>query len=339
MLYLTGTTAVYQNSLFGVLEVNITLKSRGIIKGINLGGWMSQCDYSRERLDNFVKENDIKQIADWGFDHVRLPIDYNIVQDNDGSVIEDGYNRIDKVVELCRKYGLKLVIDLHKTAGFSFDFGEPESGFFDNSEYQERFYILWEEIARRYGHDTDNIVFELLNEVTDESFIGKWNEIADICIERIRKIAPEVIILLGSYHNNAADTVQFLNAPHDDRIVYNFHCYEPLKFTHQGATWTPDIIPEERMRFEDSETSEAYFEELFSTAISTAEKYGTTLYCGEYGVIDIVSAEDSLKWFKVINKVFRKHGISRAVWNYKEMDFGISDSKYDGIREEILKYL
>jgi len=93
---------------------------------------MSQCDYSRERLDNFVKENDIKQIADWGFDHVRLPIDYNIVQNNDGSVIEDGYNRIDKVVELCRKYGLKLVIDLHKTAGFSFDFGEPESGFFAN---------------------------------------------------------------------------------------------------------------------------------------------------------------------------------------------------------------
>ncbi|HOC34848.1 MAG TPA: glycosyl hydrolase family 5, partial [Ruminococcus flavefaciens] len=52
------------------------LKSKGIIKGINLGGWMSQCDYSRERLDNFIKENDIKQIAEWGFDHVRLPIDY-----------------------------------------------------------------------------------------------------------------------------------------------------------------------------------------------------------------------------------------------------------------------
>ena len=35
---------------------------------------MSQCDYSRERLDSFITEKDIKQIADWGFDHVRLPI-------------------------------------------------------------------------------------------------------------------------------------------------------------------------------------------------------------------------------------------------------------------------
>lgn len=106
------------------------LKSRGFIKGINLGGWMSQCDYSRERLDSFITEKDIKQIADWGFDHVRLPIDYNIIQNNDGSVIEDGYSRIEKAVETCKKYGLRIVLDLHKTAGFSFDQGEKEIGFF-----------------------------------------------------------------------------------------------------------------------------------------------------------------------------------------------------------------
>ena len=315
------------------------LKSRGIVKGINLGGWMSQCDYSQDRLDNFIKESDFQTIKAWGFDHVRLPVDYNIIQNEDGSPMESGYKRIDNVVELCRKYGLKLVLDIHKTAGFSFDYGEEESGFFNSEHYQELFYKIWEEMAKRYGHDTDNIVFELLNEVTDAEFIGKWNEIIKKCMARIRAIAPDVIVLVGSYHNNAADTVQFLDAPYDDKIVYNFHCYEPLKFTHQGATWTPDIIPEERMKFEDSVTSEEYFENLFSTAIAKAEKHGATLYCGEYGVIDIVGAEDSIKWFKIINKVFEKHGISRSVWSYKEMDFGISDSKYDGTREELLKYL
>lgn len=315
------------------------LRSRGIIKGVNLGGWMSQCDYSQERLDNFIKESDIEKIASLGFDHVRLPVDYNILQNRDGSPIESGYSRIDNVVELCRKYDLKLILDLHKTAGFSFDYGEEESGFFDNEHYQELFYQLWEEMARRYGHDTDNIVLELLNEVTDAEFIDKWNKIIRKCMARIRAVAPDVIVLVGSYRNNSADTVQFLEAPYDDKVVYNFHCYEPLKFTHQGATWTPDIKPEERMAFEDSVTSEEYFEELFSTAIAKAKEHGTTLYCGEYGVIDVVGAEDSLKWFKVINKVFEKYGISRSVWTYKEMDFGIADSKYDGTREELIKYL
>ena len=51
------------------------LKEMGFYKGVNLGGWFSQCDYSRERLDNFITEKDFAQIAAWGFDHVRIPID------------------------------------------------------------------------------------------------------------------------------------------------------------------------------------------------------------------------------------------------------------------------
>ena len=37
----------------------------GFKKGINLGGWMSQCDYSKDRLDNFITEPDFKTIASW----------------------------------------------------------------------------------------------------------------------------------------------------------------------------------------------------------------------------------------------------------------------------------
>jgi len=133
--------------------------------------------------------------------------------------------------------------------------------------------------------------------------------------------------------------VRFLDKPYDRNIVYNFHCYEPLLFTHQGATWTVKIDPEKRMSYENSGTSEEYFEQLFSSAISKAEADGTSLYCGEYGMIDVASAQDSLKWFRAINNVFEKHHIARSVWNYKEMDFGISDPKYDGIRSELLKYL
>ena len=55
----------------------MTLTELGFRKGINLGGWMSQCDYSPEHLDTFITEPDFAQIAEWGFDHVRLPVDFN----------------------------------------------------------------------------------------------------------------------------------------------------------------------------------------------------------------------------------------------------------------------
>ncbi|MCR4794779.1 MAG: glycoside hydrolase family 5 protein [Ruminococcus sp.] len=312
----------------------------GFYKGINFGGWLSQCSYEKKHLDTFIKENDFNVIAAWGADHVRVPFDYNIIENNDGTYSDEGFGYLDKAVEFAKKYDLNIILDLHKTAGFSFDYyGEDESGFFDNPEYQERFYRLWEEVARRYGSLSSYVAFELLNEVTDASFIDKWNRIVKECIGRIRKIAPDTLILVGSYHNNSADTVQFLDAPYDDKIVYNMHCYEPLKFTHQGAYWTDAIVKEERMSFEESVTSEEYFEQLFSTAIAKAEEFGAGLYCGEYGCIDVVSPEDTIKWYKTINAVFEKHGIGRAAWNYKAMDFGLADARLDGVRSKLLKFI
>ena len=30
-------------------------KFKGYMHGINLGGWLSQCDHTKERYDNFIK--------------------------------------------------------------------------------------------------------------------------------------------------------------------------------------------------------------------------------------------------------------------------------------------
>lgn len=312
----------------------------GFYKGINFGGWFSQCDYSKDRLDNFITEEDFKKVSEWGADHVRIPVDYNIFENDDGTYKNDGFERIEKAVQLCRKYGLNAVIDLHKTAGFSFDnYGENESGFFEKAELQERFYRLWEQLAQRFSAYEDNIAFELLNEITDRDFIDEWNRISLECIKRIRKYAPRNLILVGSYWNNSAEAVKDLAAPADDRVVYNMHCYDPLKFTHQGAYWTDMINKDDRFSFEEAEITPALFEKLFMSAIEKADKHGVPLYCGEYGVIDICSPEDIVKWFRCINSVFEKYGIARCAWTYKGMDFGFTDSRLDSVRDELLKYI
>lgn len=40
---------------------------KGYQKGVNLGGWFSQCDYSEDRFNNFITEDDLKslQAGDW----------------------------------------------------------------------------------------------------------------------------------------------------------------------------------------------------------------------------------------------------------------------------------
>jgi len=315
------------------------LTKMGVLRGVNLGGWLSQCDYSAQRLQEFIKAEDFARIASWGLDHVRIPVDYNVLEDAQGGYDAPGWERLDFAFAQCEKQGLKAVLDLHKTAGFSFDKGENEAGFFDSAAYQERFYRLWEEIARRYGHLSDRVVFELLNEVTKSEYIGEWNRISNEAIRRLRVYAPNTLVLVGSYHHNSAHAVKDLAAPQDDRVLYNFHCYEPLEYTHQGAPWVEFLDQAARVPYAACGADEAFFEERWASAIEAAERNHTTLYCGEYGVIDRVAPEDAVKWFRAINAVFVKHGIARAAWSYKQMDFGIGDSYWDGCREELLKYL
>ena len=338
---------------------------KGYRKGVNLGGWLSQCIHTEEHYETFIREKDIEQISSWGMDHVRVPVDYDLVEDKDGVPREQGFEHIRDAVSWCRKYGLNMILDLHKTAGFSFDSGEMEAGFFESEAYQERFYRLWEKFAEYFGKETDMLAFELLNEVTDKAFCETWNRISGECIRRIRRIAPSAFILVGGYYNNSVEAVKDLAMPADDRIIYNFHCYEPLVFTHQGAHWVSSMDTSFRIPIsasfgemreawnrmgisasaglsdypDSTELNSGYFEEMFAEAIRVAEERNVPLYCGEYGVIDRAAPEDILAWYRLIHKVFEAHGIGRAAWTYRAMDFGISDTRMDGVRSELVRNL
>ena len=64
-------------------------KLLGFTHGVNLGGWLSQCDHTKERYDTFIVEDDIKEIKSWGLDHIRVPVDYNLVEDEEGNYLEE----------------------------------------------------------------------------------------------------------------------------------------------------------------------------------------------------------------------------------------------------------
>ena len=340
----------------------------GFSKGVNLGGWLSQYDEtSKEYYDTFITEEDIRQIAGMGFDHVRVPVDYPVLEKEDGTPLEDGYAYLDKCAAWCRTLGLHMLIDLHKTYGYSFDPLDRKmdrEAFFRNSALQERFYALWRKLAARYAHDTDMVAFELLNEIVSPHVAEEWNCIADRAVEEIRRLAGDAWVVIGGVRYNNVTSVPMLHKPLDEHIVYNFHCYEPLIFTHQKAYWvdnmpsdltveypgsleiirrTSELLPEELAAavYDEGIVSigPEFFEHLFLPAIEAAEENGAPLYCGEYGVIDRAPQQSALRWHQDIHAVFEKYRIGRALWTWKKKDFGLTDSHYDEIREELVKCL
>ena len=86
-----------------------------------------------------------------------------------------------------------------------------------------------------------NKVLVIISIKNNYEFKDKWNRIASECIKHIRRISPTIKILVGGYYNNAACAVKDIDVPIDDNIVFNFHCYDPLIFTHQGAYWVQNM--------------------------------------------------------------------------------------------------
>ncbi len=336
---------------------------KGLRRGINLGGWLSQCVHTKEHYDSFISQDDIKRISTWGLDHVRLPVDCEAIETEDGIINEDGFLYISTCLEWCKKYGLRMILDIHKAAGYTCNnaFNEANN-LFKNEALQRRFVGIWAELARRYGNEKDAVVFELLNEVVEADYSEPWNKLARKAIETIRQYAPETQIIIGGIEWNSVRAVALLDEPYDDTIIYTFHFYEPFAFTHQNASWVPEtkgfaieypatiedyrkaaeIIGEKAAFIFKNDVKEMglpLLEQLIMEAVTVAEQRGAALYCGEYGVIDQASAQSTLAWYRDMHRLFEKYHIGRAAWSYKEMDFGIEGKHYEEVFDGIVESL
>ena len=339
----------------------------GFQKGVNLGGWISQY-YRRdeEYFNTFITEEDIEEIAALGFDHVRVPVDYNVLEDEEGNVLEAGFKHLEDCRRWCADRGLNMLIDLHECYGYSFDplKDMDRRAFFYDEALQARFLNLWREIAERFKDHADQIAFEPLNEIVLYDVAQAWNDLAGRYIKLMRSIIPDCRLVIGGVCYNSVLTVPLLDLPTTEGIIYNFHCYEPLIFTHQGAYWVDGMPEDFRIGYPRTleeyrqtggilsadlggavfaegirEIGEAFFEDIFAPAIEKAAKDDVPLYCGEYGVIDLADNADKLRWLKDIHAVMNKHGIGRALWTYKERDFGMQDEQFADIREEFIRIL
>ena len=334
------------------------MNKTSLYQGVNLGGWLSQYEvYSLEHFRQFITESDIEQIASWGMDHIRLPFDYPLLEDDDqpGVYKESGFDFVEACVAWCQRSGLRVVLDMHKAPGFSFD-EVSGSSLFGSTIMQERYLALWDELARRFrGRYTDTLAFELLNEVALPSS-GPWNELATQAIVRIRAYDPSRLIVVGGNHHNSLEQLPELALPADEHLLYTFHFYRPFAVTHQRAHWLPLLLhygksvdypgaasgleqalqnsPEDEPMIRaalGTEVGKPLDKTFVRTALLPAFDFmtetGQPLYCGEFGVISAASPGTQVNWTRDVVEVLEEYGIGRAYWSYNELDFSLVDEK------------
>ena len=324
------------------------LSFKGFQAGVNLGGWISQYHHFDEgHFNRFITQADIQLIASWGMDHIRLPFDYPVLEDDDHPFAyrQAGLTHLDNCIHWCDQAGLNLILDLHKAPGYFFGTFN-ETTLFTHPQTRERFLRLWEMLAERYhGVNPNGLVFELLNEMVQPTS-DPWNELAHEAFARIRSTDPTRWVMVGGNNYNSAWTLKEIELIDDPRVVYTFHFYEPMPFTHQRARWVPALLaldavtpypgmapgleeflashPEHSQgleKFLSTPMDRDYLIANLKPALAFQRQSGAPLYCGEYGAIDHAPRESRLNWHRDFIGLLRDHNIGRAVWSYKEMNF------------------
>lgn len=83
-----------------------------------------------------------------------------------------GFKHLDRVIDLCSKYGIYTVLDLHTAPGgqngdWHADAGSHIANFWNHKDFQDRVVLLWERLAEHYKDNTWIAGFNPLNEPTD----------------------------------------------------------------------------------------------------------------------------------------------------------------------------
>jgi aryl-phospho-beta-D-glucosidase BglC (GH1 family) len=76
-------------------------------------------DFWDAYINNYVTEQDITDLADMGFNAIRLPFNFRLVSpvDTPGEFSEEGFQILDRVISWCRSSGLALLLDMHSCPG------------------------------------------------------------------------------------------------------------------------------------------------------------------------------------------------------------------------------
>ena len=314
-------------------------------KGVNISHWLSQSnDRGEIRATRFTR-NDVKFIAEAGFDHIRIPIDEEQMFDEDLNPDKEAFALLHNALGWCKEFNLCAVVDLHILR--SHHFNAQERPLFTQPKEQEKFYECWEKISNelhRYPHSM--VAYELMNEpVADDP--EQWNAILNRCIEVVRKKEQKRIIIAGANRWQSYDEVKNLRVPADDKhIIISFHFYNPFPFTHYRGSWTYLKDVPIRISYPGYLANDADFEHLspelqhkwgwltkehyditileaqIKQAVDAAQALGKRIYLGEFGVIKGADEASLDKWYQDIVAICNKYDIGYATWDYQG-GFGI----------------
>ena len=255
---------------------------------LDLIGEEKSKEFWEDYRKNFVSRADIDQIAEWGFNHIRLPFHYKQFHTEDGST-PIGYEIVDSLLSWCEPYNMYVILDMHCAPG------AQNGGPISDSDGIARLWLeedkkeltveIWREIAEYYSDNTLIWGYDLINEpvLPQGVTLSEFKQLYIDITQAIREVDQNHIVFIeGNWYGT---DFSGLTPPWDDNMSYSFHKY-------WGET--------------DISTIQSY--------LTMRNTYDIPLWMGESG-------ENSNSWYyEALVKLLEENNIGWNFWCHKKAD-------------------
>jgi len=266
-----------------------------------------------------------------GFSTLRLNL-FLFGKDNlhlsaDGTVDPKWLAKLDWVVAEAEKHNLNIILDEH-------DFETCSD--FTPDVCAAMLSAVWRVLGQRYQNEPNSVIFELLNEPHGNLNGDPWNKVLAQIVKVVRATNPTRTLIIGPTHWNSIGDLDQLKLPDDDHIIVTFHYYNPMHFTHQGASWVHqeslhDIhfgTPAELQTINDD----------FDKVAAWGKAHHRPIFLGEFGAYDKAPVDDRAVYDKAVSQAAEAHGFPWAYWQFSS-DFVLYDFSKQQFVAPVLKAL
>ncbi|MFH0953609.1 MAG: cellulase family glycosylhydrolase [Verrucomicrobiota bacterium] len=250
------------------------------LKGCNIGNWLllemwmldvkdvrDQYEFEsilaerfgRERKDelmeiyrrNWVTDRDFKLIRSFGFDVIRLPFHYGLLEDDEHplQLKPDAFKWLDAAVAMAQRHGLYVILDLHGApGGQSKDHTTghaDQNKLFHEEPYKQRFVWLWEQIATHYKDSPVIAALEPVNEpfgdYESDKHLEGLLEVFDRAYRAIRSVDTNHIVIIPGTQQG----LRFYGSPRDrgwENVMFTEHYYQGVIYGQPTLEAHKDLI-------------------------------------------------------------------------------------------------
>lgn len=280
-------------------------------------------------------EDDFASIAAWGFNFVRLPLDYRCWAEpgGEGPFREPVLKEIDQAVAFGAKHQVHVMINFHRAPGYTVARPAEAKDLWTDEGIQDVCARHWAEFARRYqGIPNSHLSFNLFNEPAKADPAAHRRVVARM-VEAVRRHDRDRLVVCDGRDYGRTPPSELAGL----EVAAAPRGYEPFRLTHYRASWVQgsDAWPEPSYPLvEGGKTwDKSTLERQQVVPWKALQEQGVGVMVGEFGAHNRTPHRVVLPWVRDCLAVWKDAGWGWALWNLRG-SFGILDSQRTDVTYE-----